>query len=411
MQGSSRQGVQRALAQHQYVTTSKNHCRRAVGVFMGSGSDGMSDPRVADTILDLVKSSSSSSSSSLSNVPNDPIHVAYLGTATYDIPIFCTQQTQRFVERGCIVTPINVATTITTSTRMNNNNNTIPSSKDDITVALDRAHVILVSGGNTLYAIDRWRHMGYVIPLLVQAMDRGAVLTGGSAGAICWFDGGHSDSMDPDTYQLPMVEQFGVVGTTTTTTKTTTDTTTILTAETVGCGGSRSGSATGGSVVVVTDESSTLGETVKDWKYIRVDGLGFLPGLICPHHDRIQSNGVLRATDFDLMLLQHSGEVGIGIDHWAALVVEGDDYRVLSLHGKMGSVRTNPDTGKEEFSVESGIPGIWIKTVVTVDNQTVVASRVCPPQGKLSDILRVASAIVRDTEAIDICRRANPSCG
>ena len=32
----------------------------------------------------------------------------------------------------------------------------------------------------------------------------------------------------------------------------------------------------------------------KDWKYIRVSGLGLLPGLLCPHHDRTQSNGVLR---------------------------------------------------------------------------------------------------------------------
>lgn len=47
----------------------------------------------------------------------------------------------------------------------------------------------------------------------------------------------------------------------------------------------------------------------KDWDYIRVDGLGFIPGLCCPHHDRIQSNGILRAYDFDEMLLHHPTEV------------------------------------------------------------------------------------------------------
>lgn len=36
-------------------------------------------------------------------------------------------------------------------------------------------------------------------------MESGAVLTGGSAGAICWFDGGHSDSMDPATYKNNML--------------------------------------------------------------------------------------------------------------------------------------------------------------------------------------------------------------
>jgi len=28
----------------------------------------------------------------------------------------------------------------------------------------------------------------------------GPILCGGSAGAICWFDYGHSDSMDPTTF-------------------------------------------------------------------------------------------------------------------------------------------------------------------------------------------------------------------
>jgi dipeptidase E len=56
--------------------------------------------------------------------------------------------------------------------------------------------------------------------------------------------------------------------------------------------------------------------------------LGFLPGLVCPHHDKVQSNGVLRAIDFDAMLLRHAGEQGICIDHWAALCVDGDAYEV-----------------------------------------------------------------------------------
>ena len=50
------------------------------------------------------------------------------------------------------------------------------------------ADVILVSGGNTLYAMDLWKAVG-LVSLLQEAMERGAVLTGGSAGAICWFDG------------------------------------------------------------------------------------------------------------------------------------------------------------------------------------------------------------------------------
>ena len=66
-----------------------------------------------------------------------------------------------------------------------------------------KADVILVSGGNSLFACDRWNKIG-LSPMLRAAMERGAVLTGGSAGAICWFDAGHSDSWDPDTFKYAM---------------------------------------------------------------------------------------------------------------------------------------------------------------------------------------------------------------
>ena len=45
--------------------------------------------------------------------------------------------------------------------------------------------------------------------------------------------------------------------------------------------------------------ATTVVEGGDSWEYIRCPCLGLLPGLICPHHDRVQSNGVLRATDFD----------------------------------------------------------------------------------------------------------------
>ena len=37
--------------------------------------------------------------------------------------------------------------------------------------------------------------------MIFNAMIEGTIIAGGSAGAICWFDGGHSDSMDPSTYK------------------------------------------------------------------------------------------------------------------------------------------------------------------------------------------------------------------
>ena len=50
---------------------------------------------------------------------------------------------------------------------------------------VESADVLLVSGGNTLYATDLW-HRLKLAPLLVEAAKRGAVLTGGSAGASKW---------------------------------------------------------------------------------------------------------------------------------------------------------------------------------------------------------------------------------
>jgi dipeptidase E len=64
---------------------------------------------------------------------------------------------------------------------------------------------IVVSGGNTLFATDRWNKLG-VSAALRRAWDAGScVMAGGSAGAIWVFDGGHSDSMDPHYFKRAMM--------------------------------------------------------------------------------------------------------------------------------------------------------------------------------------------------------------
>lgn len=52
---------------------------------------------------------------------------------------------------------------------------------------------ILVTGGNTLNAIALWKAHGIDI-VLKKAWEKGIVLSGPSAGAICWFEEGLSDS-------------------------------------------------------------------------------------------------------------------------------------------------------------------------------------------------------------------------
>jgi peptidase E len=52
---------------------------------------------------------------------------------------------------------------------------------------------IIVGGGNTLNMIAVWHAQG-IDTLLRMAYEKGVVMAGGSAGSLCWFTGGYSDS-------------------------------------------------------------------------------------------------------------------------------------------------------------------------------------------------------------------------
>ena len=56
--------------------------------------------------------------------------------------------------------------------------------------------VIFVSGGNTANALAIWRVHGFD-EILREAWEAGVVLTGWSAGMICWFEAGVTDSFGP----------------------------------------------------------------------------------------------------------------------------------------------------------------------------------------------------------------------
>ena len=63
----------------------------------------------------------------------------------------------------------------------------------EIAAVIRRADLVYVGGGNTYRMMRIWRRLG-VDRLLREAAGRGTVLSGLSAGAICWFRIGHSDS-------------------------------------------------------------------------------------------------------------------------------------------------------------------------------------------------------------------------
>lgn len=58
---------------------------------------------------------------------------------------------------------------------------------------VSNADIIYVGGGNTLRMMKRWRKTG-LDRILMEAYEKGTLLSGLSAGAICWFRYGSSDS-------------------------------------------------------------------------------------------------------------------------------------------------------------------------------------------------------------------------
>jgi dipeptidase E len=160
--------------------------------------------------------------------------VLYLGTATYDDRSAQETQTRGFSDVGCAVTALEVAWA--------------SPSKEEMLDLVARADIVLVSGGNTLFALDRWVTLG-LDNLLKDAAGRGVVMCGGSAGAIVWFDGGHSDSMDAKTFKNPPGPYLNPAA---------------------------------------YDPTDPTAAAWANWAYIRTPGLQVVPGLFCPHYDATQ---------------------------------------------------------------------------------------------------------------------------
>jgi dipeptidase E len=138
-------------------------------------------------------------------------------------------------------------------------------SKEQIRRKILAADIIYVGGGNTLLMMRLWRRLG-VDKLLVSAYENGTVLSGISAGSICWFDSGHSDSM---SFYNP-----------------------------------------------------------RKWKYINVKGLGLINGIHCPHYNGM-TRGIPRRKHFRDMI-RKTGGIGIAIENNCAIeFIDGRSYKVI----------------------------------------------------------------------------------
>ncbi len=143
-------------------------------------------------------------------------------------------------------------------------------SKEQMRNKILSADIIYVGGGNTLMMMRLWRRLG-VDKLLRQADENGIVPSGISAGSICWFESGHSDSM---SFYNP-----------------------------------------------------------RKWEYINVKGLGLINlgsihGIHCPHYNGM-TRGVPRRKHFREMI-QKTGGMGIAIENNCAIeFIDGKFYRVI----------------------------------------------------------------------------------
>ncbi|PRA30181.1 Type 1 glutamine amidotransferase-like domain-containing protein [Pseudomonas poae] len=106
--------------------------------------------------------------------------VLYISTANGDDRIKICDFIAKYETAGCTVTTLAFF---------------IPPFPDagHISSLFEQADIIYVAGGNTRAMLAVWREFG-VTGLLKEACENGKVLCGVSAGAICWFEHGHSDS-------------------------------------------------------------------------------------------------------------------------------------------------------------------------------------------------------------------------
>ncbi len=71
------------------------------------------------------------------------------------------------------------------------------------------ADIIYVGGGNTAKMMRVWKKYG-VDKALKKALDKNIVLSGVSAGGICWFDGGNSDSRRKNNPRADLIKVQGL---------------------------------------------------------------------------------------------------------------------------------------------------------------------------------------------------------
>ncbi len=104
----------------------------------------------------------------------------YIGTASHDfLPAF-----NSFRKTYTSVFDIKVDVVLTVNTVMD---------EEKINDKFSKADFIYIGGGDTLFMLDRWQKDN-LLNKIIQAYNRGVIIAGRSAGAVCWFETMYTDS-------------------------------------------------------------------------------------------------------------------------------------------------------------------------------------------------------------------------
>lgn len=168
-------------------------------------------------------------------------------------------------------------------------------SEDEINNKFEWADIIYVSGGNTKAMMEKWQETG-VDEKLREAYREGKVLSGLSAGAICWFEYGHSDS---ESYE--------------------------------------------------TDDS--------EWSFIRVEGLNTVEDVIfCPHYhsgDREESfNQMIEENPGKAGLAVNDNAAVKIVDGELEVIKSGEEGKVYTVRSENGEIRRSELETGEKFNLD-----------------------------------------------------------
>ena len=161
----------------------------------------------------------------------------------------------------------------------------------------EKADMIYAGGGDTVFMIEQWKKTG-LLPLIREAYERGVVICGLSAGAICWFSDMYTDS----------ATAAGLAGTVAAASESSAAADMTAVSDMV----SATAAATAAAVSV-----GTASENAE--KYSMFPGLGWIKGKISPHYGA-------RMVDFDKILCYNNGSA-YGLEDNSAILIENETVR------------------------------------------------------------------------------------